>query len=163
MTRVALDTNILVYAEALERSADDRPKIAVSRHLIKVLLATSRRPVVSVQVLAELHRVLVRKGRLPPGEATGRVARVRAAAEVVPPTLSIFDAALELVADHSLAIFDAMIVSAAAEARCDLLVSEDLHAGFAWRGVIVANPFKPTHDRRLSQILAGGASSRISP
>jgi len=34
------------------------------------------------------------------------------------------------------------------------LLSEDFHDGFAWRGVVVTNPFRPAPDRRLARLLA---------
>ena len=36
------------------------------------------------------------------------------------------------------------MLSAAGEARCRLLLSEDLQEGFTWGGVTVANPFAAT-------------------
>ena len=38
-----------------------------------------------------------------------------------------------------------MILNAAADAGCALLLSEDMRPGFAWRGVTVANPFAAAH------------------
>jgi len=34
------------------------------------------------------------------------------------------------------------------------LLSEDFHDGFAWRGVVVTNPFGPAPDRRVARLLA---------
>ena len=63
------------------------------------------------------------------------------------------EAALTLAADHNLQIFDAVILAAAAEAGCDLLVSEDLQDGFVWHGVTVTNPFGSHPDPRLRAFL----------
>jgi predicted nucleic acid-binding protein len=49
---------------------------------------------------------------------------------------------------------DAIILAAAVEARCDLLLSEDLQDGFAWRGVVVTNPFRAAPDGRIVELLA---------
>ena len=38
---------------------------------------------------------------------------------------------------------DAVILSAAAESGCRLLLSQDLQEGFTWNGVTVTNPFAP--------------------
>jgi predicted nucleic acid-binding protein len=46
-----------------------------------------------------------------------------------------------------------LILAAAVEARCDLLLTEDLQDGFAWRGVVVSNPFGPAPDRRLARLM----------
>lgn len=40
-----------------------------------------------------------------------------------------------------------------ASARCDLLLSEDLQDGFAWRGVTVTNPFGSAPDPRIVNLL----------
>lgn len=50
-------------------------------------------------------------------------------------------AAADLSHVHRLGIWDAQVLSAAADARCRLLLSEDLQEGFTWRGVTVTNPF----------------------
>ena len=44
---------------------------------------------------------------------------------------------------HKLGIWDAIVLSAAADAGCRLSLSEDLQDGFTWQGVTVANPFAP--------------------
>jgi predicted nucleic acid-binding protein len=47
-----------------------------------------------------------------------------------------------------------MIVVAAAEAGVELLLTEDLHDGFMWRGVTVTNPFRQLPDTRITPLLA---------
>ena len=88
MTRIALDTNILVYAEEVERSAGDREKIDLSRRLMRGLLRAEERPVVAVQALAELFHVLLVKGRLARREVAERVRLARRAAEIVVTNLA---------------------------------------------------------------------------
>ena len=59
---------------------------------------------------------------------------------------SVLLAAMALAKDHQLGIWDAVMLSAAADAACRLLLSEDLQEGFTWRGVTVTNPFvSPRH------------------
>ena len=60
--------------------------------------------------------------------------------------------AVDLAADHQLPIWDAVIVAAAADARCRLLLSEDLQEGFTWGGVTVANPFSPSRHPLLQSL-----------
>ena len=62
--------------------------------------------------------------------------------------------ATDLAADHGLTIWDSVVLAAAAEAGCRLLLSEDLQEGFTWRGVTVANPFAPTQNPILAALLA---------
>jgi predicted nucleic acid-binding protein len=52
----------------------------------------------------------------------------------------LFDA-MELVASHRLSFRDAIMLAAAAQTGCRLLVSEDMQDGFTWRGVTIRNPF----------------------
>lgn len=49
--------------------------------------------------------------------------------------------AADLATDHQLGIWDAVVLSAASQAGCRLLLSEDLQEGFTWGGVTVTNPF----------------------
>lgn len=156
MAGVALDTNILVYAEGVERAADDAAKILQSRRLMRRFADARARTVVAAQTLAELHNVLVRRRRLSPSDASMAVRGWIERADVVATSVATLDAALDLTSAHGLPIFDAVILAAAAEGRCDLLLSEDFQDGFAWRGVVVTNPFGPAPDRRLARILAGG-------
>jgi predicted nucleic acid-binding protein len=72
----------------------------------------------------------------------------------VPTDEAVFDAALELASHHHFQIYDAIILAAAVQVRCDLLLSEDMQDGFAWRGVTIANPFAATLEPRLARLLA---------
>ena len=49
--------------------------------------------------------------------------------------------ARDLAADHESQIWDALIMSVAADQHCRLWLSEELQHGFTWRGVTVVNPF----------------------
>ena len=49
--------------------------------------------------------------------------------------------AMELAARHQLSLWDAIMLAAAAQAGCRVLLSEDMQDSFSWRGVIVRNPF----------------------
>jgi predicted nucleic acid-binding protein len=148
--RLAFDTNLMAYAEGLEGAAADAPKRALALRLVAA--AHAETIVLPRQALAELHAVLVRKGGFAPAEAARRVRRWAERAELIDTDAPVFDAALTLAADHALQIFDALILAAAVQARCDLLRSEDLQDGFAWRGVGVTNPFGPTPDPRLARL-----------
>ncbi len=156
MSRIAVDTNILVYAEGVEHSPADRKKIDFSRRLMRGLLRAQERPVIAVQALAEFYRVLLRKGGLPRRDVAERVRRTRTASELIATTPEVLDAALDLASEHGVQIFDAVILAAAAHGGCDLLLSEDFQDGFAWRGVVVTNPFGPAPDRRLARVMARG-------
>ena len=142
MTLVAIDANILVYAEGVESHADDGPKIVASRALLDALdTSLTWRMVMPTQALGELYRVLRRKGRRDADRARCAVMRYVDSYIVAPTTEAVLVAALDLAAEHQFSIFDAIIVSAAAEAGCRALISEDMQDGFVWRGVRIVTPF----------------------
>lgn len=146
--RIALDTNILIYAEGLndpERKAQARDLIASLAHADVVL---------PVQVAGELFRVLVRKGGRTPTGARTIVEGWQDLYGRVPTSERIFEEAMALAAAHGLDIWDSCIVAAAAEAGCRLLLSEDFSDGFAWRGLTVTNPFSPEPHPLLAGIRA---------
>lgn len=151
--RLAFDTNILVYAERVGTGPSDQAKATLVRRILDV--AADDDIVLPRQALAELQRVLVRKAGLSAAAATDRVRLWAARGDLIDTDAAVFEAALDLAADHGLQIFDAIILAAAADARCDLLLSEDLQNGFSWRGVTVANPFAAALDQRLMRILTG--------
>ena len=69
-------------------------------------------------------------------------------------TRAVMLAAADLATDHHFSIWDAVILSAAAEAGCRLLLSQDLQEGFTWKGVTVTNPFSPTKHELLAALIA---------
>jgi predicted nucleic acid-binding protein len=52
-----------------------------------------------------------------------------------------------------LASWDALVLNVAAEGGARLLLTEDLHHGFSWRGVRVVNPLIEPQDSLLRQLL----------
>ncbi|HYG87657.1 MAG TPA: PIN domain-containing protein [Azospirillum sp.] len=136
---IALDTNILVYAEGVAFLASDVEKPARVRDLLDALPDDA--VVLPTQVLGELYRVLVGKAKRSVAEARAAVLMWR---DLYPPsdtTAAVMMAAIDLAADHRLSIWDSVVLAAAAEAGCRLLLSEDLQDGFTWRGLTVVNPF----------------------
>lgn len=58
-----------------------------------------------------------------------------------PLTAAIDSHALKLSRDSALSFYDALIVAAAADAGCTVLLTEDLQHGRKFGGVTVQNPF----------------------
>ncbi len=138
--RVAFDTNVLAYAEGINGA--ERRDAALS--LIRRLPQADA--VVPVQVLGELFNVLVRKGGRSRSDARDALLSWRDTFPVVETSSEAMLAAADLATDHQLGIWDAVILAAAAQAGCRLLLSEDLQEGFTWAGVTVTNPFfSPRH------------------
>ena len=145
--RVALDTNILVYAEGLNGEAKKQAALELVQKLPQDLL------VLPVQTLGELFHVLVRKGGRSPGNAQTAILSWRDSFTVAETTAKIMIAATDLATQHQLSIWDAVVLAAAADAGCRLLLSEELQDGFTWAGVTVANPFAPSRHPLLAAML----------
>lgn len=137
--RVALDTNVLAYAEGV--NGTERRDISVE--LVRRLAQEAT--VIPVQVLGELFNVLVRKAGRSRHEARDALLSWRDTFSVVGTSPEIMLMAADLATDHQLGIWDAAILSAASQSGCRLLLSEDLHDGFTWNGVTVTNPFANRH------------------
>jgi len=56
-------------------------------------------------------------------------------------TLDLHNSARALAQDHGLSFYDALIVSAAIEAGCDTLFSEDMQHGRSIGGLAIVDPF----------------------
>lgn len=145
--RVALDTNVLAYAEGINGSERRDAALALIRRL------PQEATVVPVQVLGELFNVLVRKAGKTRGDARDALQGWRDAFPVVETSPEVMVAAADLATDHQLGIWDAAILSAASRSACRLLLSEDLQDGFTWAGVTVVDPFSSPRHALLHALL----------
>jgi predicted nucleic acid-binding protein len=148
--RIALDTNVLVYAEgvngaAIQQTALDLIGRLRQRHEIFL----------PVQVLGELFNVLTRRASRPRDIARTIILSWRDTSSLIDTSAIVMLAATDLAADHRLVIWDAVVLSAAAESGCRLLLSQDLQEGFTWGGVTIINPFSSTRHPLLARLLAG--------
>jgi predicted nucleic acid-binding protein len=134
--RVALDTNVLVYAEGL----GDEVRCQLAGELIAQLNPTNS--IVAVQVLGELSRVLTSKMKKSGSEVRELLLSWSDGMVVADTTWTAFQSAMDLSVDHQISMWDALILAVAAENKCRLLLSEDFQNGFTWRGVTVVNPFE---------------------
>lgn len=108
---------------------------------------------IPVQVLGELFRVLVRKAKYKSASARAVVFNFIDIFPLIETSPSVLTAAADLSVDHRLDIWDAIIVAAAANAGCRLLLSEDMQQGFTWSGVTVVNPFSAKRHELLEELL----------
>lgn len=145
--RLALDTNILAYAEGV----NGVPMKKAALQLLEKLPEGAA--LLPVQTLGELFNLLVRKAGRTAVQARAAMLAWRDAFPLIETSPAVILAAADLAADHQLGIWDAVILSAAAEAGCRLLLSEDLNPGFTWKGVTVANPFATTKNELLAALL----------
>lgn len=133
--KVAIDTNVLVYAEGVDGS--ERRRLAID--VIKSI--PGHNVVLPAQALGELFAVLVRKDKRPADDARMAVTWWMDGYGTADTSPSVLAAAFSLAVDHRVAIWDAVILAVAANAGCRILLSEDMQDGFTWNGVTVVNPF----------------------
>lgn len=126
------DTNVLIYAFA---QGDPRAEVA------EAVLAGGG--MVNVQVLNEFTAVAVRKLGMSWDEVTEALAAVRVFCPSPRPlTMMVHEAGLRIARQYGYRIYDALIIAAALDAGCDMLLSEDLQHGRSIEGLTIRNPFK---------------------
>lgn len=153
--RTFVDTNVWVYA--LDRG--DPAKQAAALDLVRRDPATV---VVSPQVMGELYATLARFGARPASaDDAARAVDALRRFTVVPLEPDHVMAALELLRQHSLSYWDALIVASARAGGCERLFTEDLADGAVIAGVHIVNPFLDP-GRRLAESRAshGAAQAR---
>lgn len=126
--RVAIDTNVLVYAEGIgdvkrcKRAKDVAASLSVSN------------VVLPAQVQGELFNVLTKMAGRTSEQARDAALSWSDAFDVAHSTREAMTAACDLAAAHQLKFWDALTVSVAVSQQCRVLLSEDLADGFVWRG-----------------------------
>lgn len=145
--RVALDTNILAYAEGVNGASMKKAALDLVNKLPQASVA------LPVQTLGELFHVLVRKAAHPPADARAAILSWRNAFVLIETSAEIMLAASDLAVNNQFGIWDAVIVCAAAEADCRILLSEDMQDGFIWKGVTIINPFARSRHPLLEALL----------
>lgn len=145
--KLALDTNILAYAEGVGDQQRQTSALSLIRRL--PLDATY----LPVQVLAELYNVLVKKAKRSPHDARMSVLTWRDTFGVLNTSAPVMSAAADLSVDHQFTIWGAIVLSAAADAQCRFLLSEDMQDGFTWRGVSITNPLGANLSPLLEAVL----------
>lgn len=130
--RPFLDTNVLLYAFA----GDDRRSPQADQ-----LIAQGGK--ISVQVLNEFVSVSARKLRRSWGDIEKALGAFRQLLDPpIPLTTALHEKAVALARAHHFSFYDALIVAAASQARCSLLLTEDMADGATIEGLTIRNPFK---------------------
>lgn len=133
--RSFIDTNVLIYADAADEPVKQAQAIAIIReHRL------THTGVVSTQVLQEFAATAIRKLGLPPELIRERL-EFYSGFEVINASVPLIMMAFDLRIIYSLSFWDAMIVQAAREASCTVLLSEDLQTNATISGVRIVNPF----------------------
>src|ERR1035437_3814047 len=136
--RFFLDTNIFVYS--FDQSAAAKAQRATQ--LIREAL-TTQKGVISYQVVQEFFNVALRRFSQPmqTAEADQYLSTVFRPLLSLHSSQALYAEALHLHSQSGLSWYDALIVSAAIQARCNLLFTEDLQHGQRFGTLQVRNPF----------------------
>jgi predicted nucleic acid-binding protein len=146
MTRILIDTNILVYIfDTRDLSRQDQA-VSILRHLEK-----TNQGQLSAQCLAEFYNATTRgkQSILPRSEAFLHVQRWMSVYPVYPVTDSIVLEAARGSRDYNLAYYDAQIWAAARLNQISVIFSEDFQDGQILEGVRFINPFAPQFELDL--------------
>ncbi len=133
--RSFLDTNILVYAD--DKAAPPKQRRALA------LVAQHRRAatgVVSLQVLQEYFVTVTKKLHVDPQIARRKVELI-AEFDVVSPGLADILGAIDLHRLHGFSFWDALVLRAAKQGGCAILLTEDMQEAQEIDGVKIVNPF----------------------
>jgi predicted nucleic acid-binding protein len=136
--RFFLDTNIFVYS--FDRSSPAKAQRA--EQLIREAL-TTQKGVISYQVVQEFFNVALRRFSQPmnAADAGQYLTTVFRPLLTMHSSQALYAEALHLHSQSGLSWYDSLIVSAAIQARCDLLLTEDLQHGQRFGALQVINPF----------------------
>lgn len=149
--RIALDSNILIYSAGITRSESDTRKTEQVRAVLG-LLYRQVEIVCPWQTFGEAFNVMHKSGRTRE-ECRHVLLQWRSRFGTCASSESAFLSALDLATDKRLRFWDALIIDVAAEAACELLLSEDLQNGYVWRGVTIVNPLATPPHPRLAAVL----------
>ena len=134
--RSFFDTNVLIYAD--DKSAPSKQKRAID------LVAEHRRTgtgVVSMQVLQEYFVTATRKLGVEVSVARRKV-ELLAEFNVASPDVADILGAIDLQRLHGFSFWDALILRAAIQSGCSVLLTEDFQESREVDGVRIVNPFK---------------------
>jgi predicted nucleic acid-binding protein len=133
-----LDTNIFVYS--FDRSQPRKQKRAQA---LIVEAIESEQSAISTQVIQEFLNVALGKfaGLMTSRDAMTYLDRILWPLCKIHPNAGLYAGAASIKEETGWTFYDALIVSAAVAARCQLLFTEDLQAERLVRGVEIRNPF----------------------
>jgi predicted nucleic acid-binding protein len=146
MIRVALDSNILIYAE-LEPESEKGTRSA------DLILRAARNGVIPVQVLGEYLRFM--QHRVPQAfDDAIRQASIYRAAFLTPPTSdAVVDTACALARTHRMQLWDCVVCAASARAGAKVLLTEDMQDGRILDGLRLINPFAVSNAEAIETLL----------
>jgi predicted nucleic acid-binding protein len=134
--RSFFDTNVLIYT-------DDKSAPAKQRRALEFVAEHQRAGtgVVSLQVLQEYFVTVTRKLHVDARIARRKV-ELLAEFDVAHPKVADILAAIDLHRLHGFSFWDALVLRAAKETGCSVLLTEDMQDAREVDGVRIVNPFR---------------------
>lgn len=131
-SNVFIDTNVLIYTLSADKKKGDRAEQILNQGGI-----------ISVQVLNEMTHVTRRKLGLSWSEIHEILSIIQSLCLVEPVTTEIHNRGRIVAERYHLSVYDAMILSAALIAECEIVYSEDMQDGMMIEHQLrICNPFK---------------------
>ena len=134
MTKIALDTNILIYNHFLENER----KRAISQELLL------KSPFISTQTISEYLNTMKRllKSVATKADLMDLCAEWMSQCVICPIDIATVKLAKQLIQRYDFQLFDSIIVASALEADCEILYSEDMqHNMKVNKQLKIFNPF----------------------
>jgi predicted nucleic acid-binding protein len=147
---ITADTNVLVYLWDVAAPAKQQAAQLALAHVHRL------GGPMGLQVVGELQNVLRRKLRYSSPEAAVRARIVLQVFDVFAASEANADEALTMVERGALSYWDALLATAARDAGCRVMLSEDMQDGAMFGGLEIVNPFGPggAPSARLQSLLA---------
>ena len=146
MTRVALDSNLLIYAE-LEPESEKGTRSAA------LILRAARDGVIPAQVLGEYLRFVQRRAPAAFEDAMRQATLYQAAFLTPPTTDAVINKASALARAHCMQLWDCVVCAASLAAGAKVLMTEDMQDGRMIDGLRLINPFAVANAEAIDTVL----------
>jgi predicted nucleic acid-binding protein len=145
MIRVALDSNILIYAEF-------EPESEKGRRSAALILRSARDGVIAVQVLGEYLRFVQRRAPAAFAEAIRQAALYQSLFLTPATTDAIINQASALAHGHRMQLWDCVVCAASIAAGAKVLLTEDMQDGRTIEGLRLINPFTAANAESIEAV-----------
>ncbi|MGH6956484.1 MAG: PIN domain-containing protein [Caulobacteraceae bacterium] len=146
---ITADTNVLVYLW------DNYVPTKTSVAALAVSSLMERASLLGLQVIGETQNALRRKLRQPPWQAAQNARALLSAFDTFVASEANVAESLTMMAAGRLSYWDALLITAARDAGCRTLLSEDMQDGARFGDLEILNPFGATGpSERLNALLS---------
>ncbi len=133
MTKIALDTNVLIYLHEIDPGSE-------KRRIVNELIAGS--PLISSQVVSEYLNVCNKRLKMTKQDSLDSLMGWLPFCNLAVFEIAIFNAAIRLIEKYQFQMFDGIVVASALGSGCSILYSEDMQHGLSVEKKLkIINPF----------------------